>query len=166
MLTGFFRYWIHRLYETMRPSGHYLGSHASIRLSAIPEAQSALDVVKNWSRDILSTRSLPLDNALLTFVYEVGVLCNLFDGDKARRYLSQAPLLLTFVRNPSYHRPIIGSDKTACVVPELYHCIRGEETTFISAGILFFQYVDCVLTAFFCICSSISLDKSLRSISR
>lgn len=80
-----------------------------------------------------------MDKMLLTFVYEAGVLCNLFDRDAAPGYLSQAHLLWDFDKNPLYHRPC--GDKTVCVVPELYHCLRGAEPTFISAGILFFRYV-------------------------
>ena len=74
------------------------------------------------------------DRMLLTFLYEGASLLMLFDPN-ARNDLMRAPLLGVFEKEPLYCR----REGTVYVVPELYHCLRAADHSFISAGIVFFQ---------------------------
>ncbi|RXW14759.1 hypothetical protein EST38_g11097 [Candolleomyces aberdarensis] len=132
------RYWIHRLHETLRPATHYLGSEASVCQagSKIPEAVLGSQTVVKWIRDILGNRELRFDRMLLTFLHEGASLLMRFDPN-ARNDLMRAPLLGVFAK-VLYFRRLKG---TVYVVPELYHCLRAADHSFISAGIVFFQHI-------------------------
>ncbi|KAF6765917.1 hypothetical protein DFP72DRAFT_996790 [Ephemerocybe angulata] len=135
------RYWIHRLYETLRPPAHYMGSQASVRLTAVAEAPAAFEAVKNWSRDILYTRDVKADRELLSFHHEAAVLCLLIDQENARNYLPRAPLLVTLDKQPAFHRPINAFGGKQYILLDLFHCLNANEKTFTSAGILFLEHV-------------------------
>ncbi|RXW16510.1 hypothetical protein EST38_g9345 [Candolleomyces aberdarensis] len=132
------RYWIHRFYETLRPAAHYLGSEASVRQggSKVPEAVLGSQTVVKWLRDILGNREMPFDRMLLTFLCEGASLLMRFDPN-ARVDLMRAPLLGVL----ESHRYLYRLEGTVYVVPELYHCLRAADRTFISAGIVFFQHM-------------------------
>ncbi|RXW14070.1 hypothetical protein EST38_g11783 [Candolleomyces aberdarensis] len=132
------RYWIHRFHETLRPPAHYLGSETSVfqAVSKVPEAAPGSQTIVKWLRDILGNQELPFDRMLLTFLYEGASLLMLFDRN-ARSDLLRVPLLSVFAGQPSYYR----RNGTVYAVPELYHCLKAADNSFISAGILFFQHI-------------------------
>ncbi|RXW11576.1 hypothetical protein EST38_g14279, partial [Candolleomyces aberdarensis] len=134
------RYWIHRFHETLRPAAHYLGSEASVRQggSKVPEAVLGSQTVVKWLRDILGNREMPFDGMLLTFLCEGALLLMRFDPN-ARNDLMRAPLLGVFAKDDSFLW--LNLKGTVYVVPELYHCLRAADHSFISAGIVFFQHI-------------------------
>jgi hypothetical protein len=108
----------------------------------IPKAELGSQTVVKWIRDILGNRTLPSDKMLLTFLYEGASLLMRFDRDTARNDLTRAPLLGVFASKHFYYR----LNSSIYVVPELYHCLRAVDYSFISAGILFFESVGILLS--------------------
>jgi hypothetical protein len=72
---------------------------------------------------------------LLTFLYEAASLLMRFDTLSSRNDLERAPLQHVFAGQIFYYR----LKETVYVVPELFHCLRAADRSFLSAGILFFQ---------------------------
>ncbi|KAJ2926879.1 hypothetical protein H1R20_g10208, partial [Candolleomyces eurysporus] len=132
------RYWIHQLYETLRPVAHYPGSEASVRLALkVPEATQGLQTVTKWLRDILGNRELPIDRMLLTFLCEGASLLMLCDVNVMDDDLMRAPPLNVYAGRHFFYR----LKGTGYAVPELYQRSKAVDHSFISAGILFFQQV-------------------------
>ncbi|KAJ2926890.1 hypothetical protein H1R20_g10212, partial [Candolleomyces eurysporus] len=132
------RYWIHRFHETLRPAAHYLGSEASLHQggSKVPEAVLGSQTVMKWLRNILANKKVPFDTMLLTFLYEGASFLMLLDPN-AKNELMTPSLLSVFENQYLYYR----REGTIYVVPELYHCLRAADHSFISAGIVFFQHI-------------------------
>ncbi|KAF6765913.1 hypothetical protein DFP72DRAFT_865039 [Ephemerocybe angulata] len=137
------RHWIHKLFETMWPSTHMLGFQATTSIDSVPEAQQAFVIVKRWSNDILNTRNVAQDSALLTFLYEAGFLSLFIDREHAESYLSGAPLLGAFdsERSPGYFRTLANSQDKIYILPELFQSLQAKDKAFVSAGILFLKRV-------------------------
>ncbi|KAH6917671.1 hypothetical protein BKA70DRAFT_1139349 [Coprinopsis sp. MPI-PUGE-AT-0042] len=135
------RFWIRKLFDTLYPPTHFLGSASTARLDRIPEAQSALSAIKAWCRDILYTRPHPRgpDSRVLTTIYEAVILSLTVDRDDASKYAQHGPYILAYATSPIYRRPTAIGD--VYVVPELLLSLKGSEKSFITAGLLFLKQV-------------------------
>ncbi|KAG2023736.1 hypothetical protein CC2G_001355 [Coprinopsis cinerea AmutBmut pab1-1] len=142
------RFLIRKLFDTLHPPVHYLGTAATLRLDLIPESQKALETVKNWCRDLIHSHPIPPprgpDQLALTWIYEASVLCLTVDKYEASKYLPQGAFLRTFERFRHYYRNV--QNDSIYVIPELIQALQASDTTFLSAGILCLkQIIDCKL---------------------
>ncbi|TFK22063.1 hypothetical protein FA15DRAFT_623047 [Coprinopsis marcescibilis] len=137
-----YRFWIHKLFNTLNPPVHYLGSFACIRLDLIPESQKGLEIVRNWCRDVLyfnRHHNASNDTTLLTTIYECVQLCLMIDKFEARKYLDRGPLLRCFQKMPGFYRKSDAGD--IYIVPELLLALKGLDRQFLTGGILFLRQV-------------------------
>ena len=103
---------------------------------SLSESREALNIVRQWSIDILGGYQLPPDPMLLTFIYEAGDICFFFDHNRSRHLLG-SPLLYSFEKREPYSRIVSATAQRIYVVPELYQCLQASDDDFLVTGVLF-----------------------------
>ncbi|GJE94213.1 hypothetical protein PsYK624_103810 [Phanerochaete sordida] len=140
-IAGQQRFWLSSLYHTMYPSHPKLGVATSLKLGSIPEAEKAIQVIKDWIRDLLYNLSpwLCERRLFLTDVAELMALAFAFDRTAARDYIPRAPF---FADRRRWPRDLMrGKDNDRYIVHDLFVALSASDASSVAAGALFLQAV-------------------------
>ncbi|KAF7340238.1 UvrD-like helicase ATP-binding domain-containing protein [Mycena venus] len=131
------RFWLSRLYDVLNPPSHQFGSVASLDVALIPEAQSGLQIVKEWIRDCVYALEFVPEFQFLTRLVQLAQLGFQFDGRHAMSYLSRGPFMMDPRKPLMYRRPPEGR----YVVSEFVSALEDQHDWCLSAGVIFLRHV-------------------------
>ncbi|KAJ7451061.1 hypothetical protein FB451DRAFT_1284562 [Mycena latifolia] len=131
------RYWISRLYAVLNPPSYQLGSPASLDLNFIPEAEVALQVVKEWVRSWSYTLEFAPELYFLTHMVQLARLGFEFDAKHALSYLTRGPFMMDPRKPLMYRRPPEGR----YVVAEFLSALDDQHEWCLAAGVIFLQHI-------------------------
>ncbi|KAJ7479971.1 hypothetical protein B0H11DRAFT_1725402, partial [Mycena galericulata] len=131
------RSWISRLYAALNPPSYQLGSAHCLDFSLIPEAEAALQVVKEWIRSLIYALHFTPEIHFLTHMVQLAHLAFQFDAPHAMTYLTRGPFMLDERKPLMYRRPPEGR----YVVAEFLSVLEDQEQFGISAGVMFLRHI-------------------------
>ncbi|KAJ7843035.1 hypothetical protein B0H13DRAFT_2364932 [Mycena leptocephala] len=127
------RYWISRLYAVLNPPSYQLGPASSLDLSLIPEAETGLQIAKQWIQSWAYTLEFVPELEFLTHVVQLGHLGFQLAGRHAMSYLTRVP----FIMNPK--KPLISEGRY--VVADFLLALDNQHPLCLVAGVTFFHHI-------------------------
>ncbi|KAJ7715028.1 hypothetical protein DFH07DRAFT_762888, partial [Mycena maculata] len=131
------RYWISRLYAELNPPSYQLGSAHNLDFRLIPEAEAALQIVKEWVKSSIYTVEFAPETDFLTRTVQLALMAFQFDAKHAMSYLTRAPFMVDPRKPLKYQRPPQGH----YIVADFFSALEDKETWGLSAGIVFLQRI-------------------------
>ncbi|KAJ6573822.1 hypothetical protein DFH09DRAFT_1361892 [Mycena vulgaris] len=131
------RNWISRLYAVLNPPSYQLGSAATLDLNLIPEAELALQVVKEWVRSWSYTLEFTPELVFLTHMVQLARLGFEFDGRHAMAYLTRSPFMMDPRKPLMYRRPPEGR----YIVADFLSGLDDQHEWCLSAGVIFLHHI-------------------------
>ncbi|KAJ7671910.1 hypothetical protein B0H17DRAFT_1141332 [Mycena rosella] len=131
------RNWLLRLYAVLNPPSHRLGSAASLDFNLIPEAEAALQVVKEWIRSWSYTLEFAPELHFLTHMVQLARLGFEFDGKHAMFYLTRSPFMMNPKKPLIYRRPPEGR----YVVGDFLYVLDDQYEWCLAAGVTALQHI-------------------------
>ncbi|KAJ6569465.1 hypothetical protein B0H19DRAFT_938852 [Mycena capillaripes] len=130
-------FWLSRLYAVLNPPSYQLGSAASLNFDLIPEAQAALQVVKEWVRGCVYTLEFAPEIHFLTRLVQLAQLGFQFDGRHAMSYLTHGLFMMDPRKPLMYRRPPEGQ----YVVAEFISALEDQHEWCLSAAVIFLRHI-------------------------
>ncbi|KAK0443136.1 uncharacterized protein EV420DRAFT_1649415 [Desarmillaria tabescens] len=129
------KFWLNRLCDALHPPHPKFGSISHLALSTIPEAQKALNVVKDWVRTVVYDRKCHPKTNFLADVMRTATLAFTFDRSQA-----------SYLRNAAYFRekypPSTYIRRGNVFIPrDLLNSMSGSQIWSLTAGFLFVEHV-------------------------
>lgn len=131
------RRWISRLYAVLNPPSFHLGSAASLDLNSIPEAELALQVVKEWVRNWSFALEFSPETHFLTDMIQLARLGFELDRKHATVYSSRFSFMMDPRKPLIYRRPPEGR----YIVGEFLSALDDRYEWCLSAGVIFLQHI-------------------------
>jgi hypothetical protein len=129
-----------RLYDALFPPFFSLGSPANWDQNLLPETSQAIDVVREWLRELVYTID-PRNQKMrfLTFSLQANTLSRLFDKTSFQTYIHRAQCMTgfkprEFMRN---HNDYVLADCADFTI--------GKSHTGLAQGLMFAKYIDSIL---------------------
>jgi hypothetical protein len=129
------RYWISRLYAVLNPPSYQLGSASSLDLSLIPEAETGLQIAKQWIRSWAYTLEFLPELEFLTHVVQLAHLGFQLAGKHAMSYLTRVPFMMNPMKPLIYLRP----PEERYVVADFLFALNNQHPWCLAAGVTFLQ---------------------------
>ncbi|PBK60035.1 hypothetical protein ARMSODRAFT_898604 [Armillaria solidipes] len=135
---GTIEFWLNRLYEALHPPHPNFGSISHLALSTIPEAQKALNVVRDWVRTLTYGRNYLPQEYFLTDVMRIATFAFTFDRNQTG-YLKNAAFFRTappfiYIRQGNRGGHFI-------ILRDLLNSMAGSQTWSLMAGFHFVEHV-------------------------
>ncbi|KAI0079047.1 hypothetical protein K474DRAFT_723989 [Panus rudis PR-1116 ss-1] len=130
------RFWLTALHQALFPPHNMFGSIINLDTSRIPEYQKAVQIVKDWIKDILFNLR-PNHERFLTALIEAATLAYAFDRAAAPEYISRVPCVGDVSKRPAELLRVDGR----YVVHDLLDALDGTTISSISAGFLALRHI-------------------------
>ncbi|KAJ6578043.1 hypothetical protein B0H19DRAFT_574136 [Mycena capillaripes] len=131
------RYWISRLYAVLNPPSYQLGPASSLDLSLIPEAETGLQIAKQWIRSWAYTLEFIPELEFLTHVVQLAHLGFQLAGKHAMSYLTRVPFMMNPRKPLIYRRPPEGR----YVVADFLFALDNQHPWCLAAGVTFLHHI-------------------------
>ncbi|KAK0456957.1 hypothetical protein EV421DRAFT_103155 [Armillaria borealis] len=135
---GTIEFWLNRLYEALHPPHPNFGSISHLALSTIPEAQKALNVVRDWVRTLAYGRNYLPQEYFLTDVMRIATFAFTFDRNQAG-YLKNSAFFRT--APPSIYIRQGNRGGHFIILRDLLNSMAGSQTWSLMAGFHFVEHV-------------------------
>ena len=135
-----YRYWLRKLYLTLHPPFHALGSIAKHAIAEVPETSAGLGVVRNWVRRACEQLKYPSPGQADRFRQYFVFLCTLaFDlgRNEARKFIPRTPMYRSKVWPES---PFCGAENP--IVQDFVKFLSASRSDSLTLGA---SYLQCVL---------------------
>lgn len=134
-------FWLSSLYHTLYPPHPKLGVATSLNFASIPEADRAIQVIKDWIRDLLYNLSPWTHDKrhFLSDAAELTALAYAFDRSGAKDYVPRAEFMVDPRRRLREH--MRGKENERYILQDLLAALDGSHPSSVAAGVLFLRYV-------------------------
>nr|GAT46622.1 predicted protein [Mycena chlorophos] len=130
------RYWLSRLYATLHPPYYRLGSAACLDFTLIPEAESGLQVARQWVRSWAYDCEFLPHHRFLSDLSQIARLGFQFDRRDAMSFLTQGQYMRM---QPARYRRSVEDD--SYIVSEFLRSLEAKTPACICAGVVALRHI-------------------------